>query len=514
MQKRLLALILAAVLALSAGAVAAAETETWSITANDVSLNKVSNTLGVKSADLGRYALVNTRGEVLTQEPYIYLSADGTYGYFKTEVDAPDGIHGKGLIDSAGKTLVPAQYYSVEIVNAHWQIGTTLIPATSEDNDVSRTNYSNGTKTFYRYNTHDFYFDGQKVGTLTRAEKDEYGTYGYGEYICVRDRIGAYHYFDKEMNESPLTVTSSGEYAYERVNGKYIYYHVGSGQKAFVPECTLTPGQVANPYLESDGLYYDLQGNQVFTPKVHYASVSRFDGRFALIRLNSLYGVIDGEGNQVLPAEYDSIGDYEDHLFQFGYAAVVKEGKLGFADSHGNITAPFSYSASAANVYGCFARIKDLDGNYIVISGAVGELPERYTDVSFPGYYGCMAFVARNAAGAYGVVGLNGETLVPFDAANRSINLTVDGRVAVVYRGSNQYLVYVLDEQTLPEAPEQPADDGTWTCSKGHSGNTGNFCPVCGEPKPAENKCPNCNHDFGDQEPSKFCPECGYKLHD
>ena len=29
-------------------------------------------------------------------------------------------------------------------------------------------------------------------------------------------------------------------------------------------------------------------------------------------------------------------------------------------------------------------------------------------------------------------------------------------------------------------------DDTTWTCSQGHSGNTGLFCPLCGEPKPEE----------------------------
>ncbi len=34
----------------------------------------------------------------------------------------------------------------------------------------------------------------------------------------------------------------------------------------------------------------------------------------------------------------------------------------------------------------------------------------------------------------------------------------------------------------------QPAPEGSWTCSCGQAGNTGRFCTECGQPKPAENK--------------------------
>ena len=520
MYKRLLLLTLALLLALSAAPAALAETEYWTVVANSANLSPVNGLLALKTADLGRYALVNTQGEVLTTEPYTYLAPESSFGFFRTEVSVPDGIHCKGLIDAAGRVLVPPEYFKVDIINEHWQIGTKLIAATSEDNDVSYTNYSTNAKTFYRYDTHDFYFDGVKVGTLSRAEKDEYSVYGHGEYITVRDRLGAYHNYNRNMEESPLQVTSSSEYVYERANDRYVYFHTGSGQRAFFPECTLTPEEVDFPYLLTDGLYYDLQGNRVFDPKVHYTGISRFDGSYALIRLNGLYGIIDAQGNQLLPIEYDKIGDNEDRLFQYGYAAVVKDGKLGFVNARGALTAPYSYSANAASLYGCFARIKDLDGSYIVISAAVGELPERYQDVSFPGYYGCMAFVAKNADGLLGVVGLNGETLVPFDAANRSINVTLDGRVAMVYRGNSLYVIYLLDEQEMPQAaapaPAAPTDDESWTCPNGHSGNTGKFCGECGAPRPVaiSNTCPNCGYDFGDQTPSKFCPECGTKQHD
>ena len=56
------------------------------------------------------------------------------------------------------------------------------------------------------------------------------------------------------------------------------------------------------------------------------------------------------------------------------------------------------------------------------------------------------------------------------------------------------------------ETSEQTAGSG-WTCSCGHTGNTGNFCVECGSKKPELGwKC-SC----GSLNKGKFCPECGAK---
>lgn len=49
-----------------------------------------------------------------------------------------------------------------------------------------------------------------------------------------------------------------------------------------------------------------------------------------------------------------------------------------------------------------------------------------------------------------------------------------------------------------------------WTCSCGHTGNTGKFCAECGSPKPVQQSdgswnCPQC----GTKNTGKFCAECG-----
>lgn len=63
-------------------------------------------------------------------------------------------------------------------------------------------------------------------------------------------------------------------------------------------------------------------------------------------------------------------------------------------------------------------------------------------------------------------------------------------------------------QQAAPVNEAQAPKAAGWTCSCGHSGNTGKFCSECGAPQPAETgwKC-TC----GAVNKGKFCSECGAK---
>ena len=63
--------------------------------------------------------------------------------------------------------------------------------------------------------------------------------------------------------------------------------------------------------------------------------------------------------------------------------------------------------------------------------------------------------------------------------------------------------------------PKPVLQDG-WKCPQCGAVNTGKFCMECGTKKPeALTNCPSCGAKIKDPSaPPKFCPECGFKLHD
>ena len=51
--------------------------------------------------------------------------------------------------------------------------------------------------------------------------------------------------------------------------------------------------------------------------------------------------------------------------------------------------------------------------------------------------------------------------------------------------------------------------DSSWTCQCGRKGNTGNYCPICGRSKPANDswKCIRCGHR--NRAEYNYCENCG-----
>ena len=520
MKKRCLCLVFAALLLLLQ--VSLAETQMITLKARDVVLSRSAGTLGIRPEDSNTYHLIDSSGQRISDGEYISIYAVSDYPYFKVEADGTDGIHNDGLIDAQGNILIPAEYADIEVWSDRWAGGIKLVPSSADDKDWTFTNYSTGEKTFWRVDTVDFYYRGQKVGTLGRS--DYGGTVTpRGDFICVQTQAREPVFYDSRMQKSPVTASGSSEYTQVRQNGRYVNVHQGSGQYAFTEGCTLTEDQVSDAFLYDKAVVYNLQGQPVFTAAQNYDSVRPYAGEYALVSMNGLRGLIDRAGREVIPVEYKELGNYEDEFFRYGYISAVKDGKFGFLDKAGNVTCPFVYSGDIVSNRGNFATIKNLDGKIIVLSAAVGELPEHYADVSFPGYNGSMAFVAENEYRQVSLVDLYGNTIIPFGDLYRSISVNAAGTVAVASQGSRTYDVYTLDIAPAEEPSAEPAAapsagaGESWTCENGHAGNTGKFCQECGAPKPqqapASVTCPGCGPVYEGAGP-KFCGECGTKLHD
>ena len=534
--KKWLSLILAALLVAALAAPALADAPTVVSLANykySPNMNDRCNTFSMTSSS-GRSVLLDANGNLLVGDSGGYTSMYPRETFYSVEVNSSDGVHDEGLIDGYdGHVVVPAKYADVEIISNRWQAGIKLTPSNADDKDYTFT-FSNNVKRYYRIDAVDMYFDGQMVGTLTRSEYHGGYATAHGAFLTVTNMAKEYVAYDSHLVKSPITPDySSTEYTSERRSNGTIYYHVGSGQEAFVPSCTLTEDDVDRPFNYVNGRLYDLQGNVLFTTIGEYTTLRNFYNGYAIVYKDSFYGLINTDGQEVVPLQYKSLGD----VSKQGYVSAQKDGKFGYVDVNGNETCPFTYNADVVHQRGNFAYIQDLDGTYIVLSAAVGVLPEHYAEVDIPYYTNNQAFVAKNSDNEITVVDLYGNTLLPYTNTYGYFDLAGSGTLAVAksYETNN----YVAIQFQIPDASAQQTQtiggdqttalvsailgqitggdqtqaegDGSWTCENGHGGNTGNFCTECGAAKPAEAKpafCASCGFAFGENVPN-FCPNCG-----
>jgi hypothetical protein len=143
--------------------------------------------------------------------------------------------------------------------------------------------------------------------------------------------------------------------------------------------------------------------------KLRYDNVSYFNEGRANVRLKWKHGVVDLDGNVVVPVKYDSV-----YGFSEGRAIVGLNGKYGFVDSDGHEVVPpiyistgnFSEGRSVVKLNGKWGFI-DLDGNEVV--------PLIYNHIW--NYQEGRASVKLN--GKWGFIDLNGNEVVPpiYDSA-------------------------------------------------------------------------------------------------
>ena len=164
---------------------------------------------------------------------------------------------------------------------------------------------------------------------------------------------------------------------------------------------------------------------------------------------------------------------------------------------------------------------RDLRGIEIVSFGVSSVTADEEDEKMLKELQRNAAFMDPTRAAAH-LVGSQGDAM-KMAAANK-------GGAAMAFMGMNmagqaggmnaQDLYAMGQQQTAQPAASQPAG---WTCSCGHTGNTGKFCGECGAPKPApagewKCSCGECGKprpadewtcSCGSVNKGKFCANCG-----
>ena len=152
---------------------------------------------------------------------------------------------------------------------------------------------------------------------------------------------------------------------------------------------------------------------------------------------------------------------------------------------------------------------RDLRGIEIVSFGVSSVTADEEDEKMLKELQRNAAFMDPTRAAAH-LVGSQGDAM-KMAAANKGgaamafMGMNMAGQAG----GMNAQDLYAMGQQQMQQQAAQQAasQPAGWTCSCGHTGNTGKFCGECGAPKPApagEWKCA-----CGAVNTGKFCGECG-----
>lgn len=466
-------------------------------------LGDASNTYYIRVD--GGYALFDAEGNQLS-DVYSDITATAGGQYFRVVNES--GLNNRGMLDCNGQLILPLAYGDIDVINADWILAYVLEETTDDNGD-----YHDSSNNQYNMSVIDVYYQGVKIGSLTRADLlQNRSIAAHGKYLYVRltSETGYYLSSSFERTEFEGDYFSTSEFEEEYRKG---VFHRPTAQQAFVSTCTLTAEDVEQAvWYDDKGNFVDLQGNVISegkTPGIEYNSVS-FYGNYFMSRSNDGKGIVALDGTEILEPVYDDLGGSAWQYFASGYQVAMRDGKLVYLNLAGEITASAEYPISSSDYRGFynnapFVTVDNL-GQKIVITAEAGELPQRYQDAGYP--QAGQRILAVKLDDAWGVIDLQGNTVIPFVFRNAP-EISDDGTL-VMGNVDGTYTMYHLAYTEEPAPVAEPEADGSWACPTCGETVTSNFCPNDGTARPAEiPTCSNCGYQVTDGNVPNFCPECG-----
>ena len=470
-----------------------------------------------------------------------------------------DTLNCLGLLDAAGREILPMTYGDFEYYGSDWVLAYVLEPTTEDSGE-----YKDFDGNLYIVSRTDVVYKGQKIGSMGRDQYIKaYSVGDHGAYLYVKVSSGHVYWIDGSFN---IREVKSDKYiSISEFDGYNIgsVVHNATQQPAFQQGCTLTAEDVDQSvwFDSKEKRLVDLQGN-VIASDLFYEYAYFRQNAFTVKDSRRLSGIIGMDGQVIVPCQYEDIAYSDEGLFASGYnAAITPEGGLHFIDKTGRVTASVDYALSSSDYKGFtynapIVAVKNM-GKFMIITATHGELSEKYDDISTP--RARHTIIAVKKGDNWGCIDMAGNTVIPFEHRSAP-ELSFDGTMVYAQTNDRQYVIYHLTDGAAQETPanwtetkqsgegmdeapvlaegawactcgaitngkfcpecgsakpaeEKPADDGSWTCGCG-SVNTGKFCPECGSARPAveaEPQCSSCGYKPEGSAP-KFCPECGTKF--
>ena len=439
--KRLATLLLAVLLCLTLALPAMAETSAVLVRNDlgDVRWVFGTNLLRVPGSD--GYGMAAIDGTMLTGTLYSDLTGDK--GYIKAAQANADPMNAFGVFDARGNIVVPFQYGDIRLESYDWALGVVLTAATADNFDYK--SYSGDT--FFAIQSVDVYHlpEGQLLATLNRDQFLD--AEAVNHYLNIQDRA--------------TNVISCYDTAFNQVGTDLKYLN----------DDTYAPADFSYPSENGQAGIVDAAGNVIMAPTFKY--VYDYMRGYFRVYTGEKTGLVDLNGNVAVPAEYDDIkyasyasldekGSYKTYVCG-GYACVILDGKMGYADVNGNLTCTPTYAVNNFDLNnGMSATLLDLEGKtHIIAADGVETVLEGYEKVYCLDYTGGAFFKVRTEAG-YGIIDWHGNVILPCQYTD--ISTSADGQyvlVGVDYDRSELYQLIYPDAGAAAAvpAPEAPVEE-------------------------------------------------------
>lgn len=382
-----------------------------------------------RAQDEEGYYMADIDGNAVSKSGYA-SSFGSSNGFITAYSMAVEGANAEGLLAPDGTEVIECKYGDIKVPNEHWAAAFVLTPADANNYDYQALLAGDGDK-YYLIETVDFYHLADGKATLTGSFPREncLDYYAQGDYLSVEDRTtNKVTMYDGSWNVVAEDLSS----VYTEPDGIPV-----SGYEIYSEN-----GQQG---------VKDADGNVLIEPAYKY--VYDVENGYVRVSTGDLYGLLDLNGNVIVPAEADEIArcyyvpsnEGDSSYVSAGYAAAFVGGKLAFYDMSGKQTVEPTLSKDLVEVNGASATYTDLEGKKHILAadGVDTVLDEAHQEIR-PLYHGSgLLYEFQDADYKKGLIDWHGNELLPI--GQYDLELSGDGRYLIDNTDYDAGILYEVD---------------------------------------------------------------------